>query len=336
MKPTLTLSQPIIISHDTCAIGIFVTRPPSAPHPAVNVIDTEDHDVLRYAISLVEIAVRGFRIGGFVDMTNGMQIAVWDKSWVDPGGVCGRISRVSLQDCLDKMVEYNGRMRKHATMLASLKSVGQTPASSQVAVAVSDLMEGASAVINQLLGQGFTQALTASTVPIDWPAVSLMRNPVFQITTAPAMLPGTGRNPFVGPTGAPLNPLENLMALRASEFGTLQTALAGVWDSISNRSIPRQAFGGPRQGSRARQSERLDVQHLGGVVLPGLVEAAEPRPSGMSNAPQIGDSYSSPKITKGVVVGEGAWVNQQAFLTATGYLTAGATGRVVMVGGDAG
>ena len=338
--PTLTLSQPIVITCNTCAIGIFVTHPPSAPHPAVNVIYTEDHNTLRYAISLVEIAVRGFRIGGFVDIVNGMQIAVWQKKWVDPSGVCGRITRVSLQDCLDKMSEYNGRMRKHASMFASMAAGSQAPSHSQLAAAVDDLQQGASAVMNQLLGP--RPASLPSTVPFEWPNMGLtVNNPLFPITTAPAMLLGTDINSFINPTGASPNPLENLMALRTAGLDSIQTALAGFWKSITNESMPAELLSGLEQGpSEARRSQmlgvqHLGVQHLGGVVLPGIVEGAQPRHPLMS-APLVGDSYYSPNFSNGVVVGEGGWVNQQAFLTATGYLTAAATGRIVMVGEDTG
>ena len=285
-QSTITFKQPVIFSADNCAIGIFVTYPLQAPHEPVNVINTEERNLFKFAASLVELSVHKFGVGGFVDVPNGAQIAVWEKTWADPGNICGRISRVTLQDCLDMMVDYNSRVRRHAILLASIDNAGETPSRSLIEAAVSELEVGGSRIASSLLGTAAFRATTRR----DLAGIHIMTNPAFQITAAPATPSGAEWN--LDPRGGWLGRVTPTTPARPTEFQGIYTALAGFWEDMEGGTLSMAMLGGVGMGQddpmALSLNEALRMEHLGGVVLSG---SAPPRRMGSrGRTPRLGDA----------------------------------------------
>ena len=335
-RPTITFSQPVIFVHDNCAVGVFVQNPRPLPEEPINVVNSENHSINDFATSLVDLVVRRFGIGGYVDIPNGVQIAVWEKPWVDPSNICGGIHYVTLQDCLDTLCEYNGRVRRNARALASIGAAGGTAARSLMDAAVSELYAGGSVVASSLLGPNAFQHLEPSTTTDDWSEYDIRTNLAFHLT-APPMPTGTGGSPLIDPRGGGASQ-HAVQAAGEAEWRNIKTAFQGYFSEIEEGTLSIKMRGGVGQGSdpaaRAGSSERLRAAHLGGMVLRGEGDPALRLRGSNERAPLLGDAFSSPKMTSGVVIGEAAWVNENDFLTATGHLTAAPSGRVALVGAD--
>ena len=56
--------------------------------------------------------VQKARGGGIIDLPDGLQIFLYERSYIDPKNICSRLNRISLKDCFEN--------RAHAMATARL------------------------------------------------------------------------------------------------------------------------------------------------------------------------------------------------------------------------
>ncbi|MCJ1410544.1 hypothetical protein MMC19_004630 [Ptychographa xylographoides] len=101
------MQYPNLYNSGSCTIGLFFTEPPASGEGGA--ISLSGMSVQAEALHLLTVAVMRHGFGGFADLSNGLQIVVYEQNLVDPRNVCLVVSRISLRTCLDNMVEYNRR-----------------------------------------------------------------------------------------------------------------------------------------------------------------------------------------------------------------------------------
>ena len=68
--------------------------------------------VAESARELMRNTVQRARGGGIIDLPDGVQICLYEGSYIDPENICSRLNRMSLKDCFEN--------RAHAMAMARL------------------------------------------------------------------------------------------------------------------------------------------------------------------------------------------------------------------------
>ncbi|MCJ1284140.1 hypothetical protein MMC26_003471 [Xylographa opegraphella] len=95
------LRSPIVMLYQHCAFGIFFSTPPADGRGRL-AAPTGEPSLLHQAWTLMrETTHRGNVVGGYMDLSNGLQIVLYQTPLADPRFLCPLITRVSLMQCLE-------------------------------------------------------------------------------------------------------------------------------------------------------------------------------------------------------------------------------------------
>lgn len=100
----ILMKYPQIYGSESCTFGLYFTFPP--PDGKGGEVDPRGMSLQQEALRLFTMIAARTGHGGFIDMTNGLQLVVYQKEFVDPKQVCWLVSRISLRACLNNMVAY--------------------------------------------------------------------------------------------------------------------------------------------------------------------------------------------------------------------------------------
>ncbi|MCJ1321254.1 hypothetical protein MMC15_006598 [Xylographa vitiligo] len=95
----LFFDKPYIFNYDRCALGLYLTNPPTNGQALFVPFDRTNMEVMLYAL-LIHTVI-DHRVPGFADIRNGMQIAYWDWEYLDPQKQCWKTKKLSMRRCLD-------------------------------------------------------------------------------------------------------------------------------------------------------------------------------------------------------------------------------------------
>ncbi|MCJ1420856.1 hypothetical protein MMC32_007215, partial [Xylographa parallela] len=108
----VTLAAPRFETDGRCTLGIYLMHPldpatqsirPFARVPGRNVNLWHEAVLL---VQKVEFQPMG---GAYVDLPNGLELCLYDQSFLDPSNVCAKMTKMRLRDCLDNRAEANMR-----------------------------------------------------------------------------------------------------------------------------------------------------------------------------------------------------------------------------------
>ncbi|MCJ1411175.1 hypothetical protein MMC19_005263 [Ptychographa xylographoides] len=109
-KTGVELRAPMFASDGHCTLGIYLMEPvdlgvgDTGHYPRVQGVGI---DVIVEATKLlraVELQAAG---GGYVNLRNGLQLCLYDRTSIDPSNVCSIMTKMSLRDCLDNRAAVN-------------------------------------------------------------------------------------------------------------------------------------------------------------------------------------------------------------------------------------
>ncbi|MCJ1430932.1 hypothetical protein MMC27_000282 [Xylographa pallens] len=137
----VTLAAPRFETDGHCTLGIYLMHPldpvTGQSRPFARVQGAEI-DIGYQANLLVEKVENQPQGGAYVNLPNGLELCLYDQSFVDPSNVCAKMTKMRLRDCLDNRVEAN--RRRTATTNARRTSVAAAAAAATattVATAIS-------------------------------------------------------------------------------------------------------------------------------------------------------------------------------------------------------
>lgn len=113
----LFVPRPYVFIHGRCAIGIFLTEPPTQ-EGQVHYIARDGTNIERRMLNLIVNSVHEHGVPGYKDLPNGMQFAVWDFPYLDPDKQCWKVKRISLKACLNLMAMRTTQRQATASLLA--------------------------------------------------------------------------------------------------------------------------------------------------------------------------------------------------------------------------
>ena len=129
-KTGWTLKEPWTDRVGRCSIGIYLTFPHLQYPDPRNDPDTfgrthpRSIKITDSAKELMRNIVQGAPGGGYINLPDGLQICLYEGSYIDPQNICGRLNRVSLSDCL----QNRAQALSQALFRARLQHVvGQVP-----------------------------------------------------------------------------------------------------------------------------------------------------------------------------------------------------------------
>ncbi|MCJ1473068.1 hypothetical protein MMC13_001717 [Lambiella insularis] len=114
----LFFQKPYVFNHYRCALGIFLTNPP----PPTNSQPLFLHDDTNLEVMLFALMIRTLNdhgVPGYADLPNGLQLAYWDWTHVDPSRRCWANRKTSLAKCLNIMAKLQTHALENAATFSS-------------------------------------------------------------------------------------------------------------------------------------------------------------------------------------------------------------------------
>ncbi|MCJ1384680.1 hypothetical protein MMC17_007798 [Xylographa soralifera] len=103
------LQVPMILNYRRCSFAIFFSVPPEDGRGRL-AAPTGNPTMYAETIRLLqETTHRNHIVGGYIDLSNGLQIALYNTEVADPRFLCSLITKISLKQCLENNLVANLR-----------------------------------------------------------------------------------------------------------------------------------------------------------------------------------------------------------------------------------
>ncbi|MCJ1294434.1 hypothetical protein MMC34_005992 [Xylographa carneopallida] len=134
----ITLAGPRLETDGRCTLGIYLTNPldpitkDTRPFWRVQGMGI---DIVHEATKLLRTLGNQRRGGGYVNLPNGLEICLYDQSFLDPSNVCAKMTKMRLRDCLDNRAQAMRRKLAAATETTRTTKLRSIPAATTKAAA---------------------------------------------------------------------------------------------------------------------------------------------------------------------------------------------------------